>query len=116
MSCIWSSMKGWRSLPGSTLMPKRAYLAAYTSSIGERGIRRFMATWFQRVRGIGLLRSGSLDLDFHSVPANSEIEGRHVVVTLDKRAHNPYLVDSGLADQPTTIPWLGHKALVIQFA
>jgi hypothetical protein len=39
-----------------------------------------------------------------------------VVVTLDKRAHNPYLVASGLADQPTTMPWFGDKKLTIQFA
>jgi transposase len=47
-----------------------------------------------------------------------EIAPRHVVVTLDKRAHNPYLVDSGLADQPTRLPWigLGNKQLVIEFA
>jgi len=39
-----------------------------------------------------------------------------VVVTLDKRAHNPYLVASGLADQPTPMPWFGDKRLIIQFA
>jgi hypothetical protein len=38
------------------------------------------------------------------------------VVTLDKRAHNPYLVASGLADQPTPMPWFGDKKLIIQFA
>ena len=45
-----------------------------------------------------------------------QIEDRHVIVTLDKRAHNPYLVDSGLADQPTPMPWMGGRELVIQFA
>ncbi len=45
-----------------------------------------------------------------------EIEPRQVVVTLDKRAHNPYLVDSRLADEPTPMPWLGRKKLLIQFA
>ncbi len=30
-----------------------------------------------------------------------EVAPREVSVTLDKRAHNPYLVDSGLADHPT---------------
>jgi hypothetical protein len=45
-----------------------------------------------------------------------EITGASVVVTLDKRAHNPYLVASGLADQPTTMPWFGNKKLIIQFA
>ena len=45
-----------------------------------------------------------------------EVTATSVVVTLDKRAHNPYLVASGLADQPTTMPWFGDKKLIIQFA
>ncbi len=44
------------------------------------------------------------------------IEETHLTVTLDKRAHNPYLVDSGLADQPTQIPWFGNKTLLIRFS
>jgi len=45
-----------------------------------------------------------------------EITEASVVVTLDKRAHNPYLVASGLADQPIKMPWFGNKKLIIQFA
>jgi hypothetical protein len=45
-----------------------------------------------------------------------EVMAASVVVTLDKRAHNPYLVASGLADQPTPMPWFGDKKLIIQFA
>jgi len=45
-----------------------------------------------------------------------EITATSVVVTLDQRAHNPYLVASGLADQPTPMPWFGDKKLIIQFA
>ena len=45
-----------------------------------------------------------------------EVTTASVVVTLDKRAHNPYLVASGLADQPTPMPWFGDKKLIIQFA
>lgn len=45
-----------------------------------------------------------------------EVKATSVVVTLDKRAHNPYLVASGLADQPTLMPWFGGKKLNIQFA
>jgi hypothetical protein len=45
-----------------------------------------------------------------------EVSATSVVVTLDKRAHNPYLVASGLADQPTTMSWFGGKKLIIQFA
>ncbi len=44
-----------------------------------------------------------------------EVTTASVVVTLDKRAHNPYLVASGLADQPTPMPWFGDKKLIIQF-
>jgi hypothetical protein len=45
-----------------------------------------------------------------------EITSTSVVVTLEKRAHNPYLVASGLTDQPIPMPWFGNKKLVIQFA
>jgi len=45
-----------------------------------------------------------------------EVAASSVVVTLDKRAHNPYLVASGLANQPTPMPWFGGKKLIIQFA
>jgi hypothetical protein len=45
-----------------------------------------------------------------------EVTATSVMVTLDKRAHNPYLVASGLTDQPTSMPWFGDKTLIIQFA
>jgi hypothetical protein len=50
------------------------------------------------------------------VSATVRIEAREVIVTLDKRAHNPYLVTSGLADEPTPMPWFGGKLLRIEFA
>jgi hypothetical protein len=50
------------------------------------------------------------------VSANVVITNDEVVVTLDKRAHNPYLVASGLADSPTLMPWYGNKRLVIRFS
>jgi len=45
-----------------------------------------------------------------------EISATSVVVTLDQRAHNPYPVASGRADQTTPMPWFGNKKLAIQFA
>jgi hypothetical protein len=66
--------EGLALFAGLNVIPKRAYLAAYSSRIGQRGIQRFMETWFEHVQGIGLSHSESLDLDFHSVPANSEKE------------------------------------------
>jgi hypothetical protein len=50
------------------------------------------------------------------VSATVQIAGAEVIVTVDKRAHNPYLVASGLADHPTPMPWLGDKLLKITFA
>jgi len=50
------------------------------------------------------------------VSATVTIQEQEVIVKLDKRAHNPFLVSSGLAEQPTPMPWFGGKRLVIQFA
>ena len=50
------------------------------------------------------------------VSATVQIGGEGVIVTLDKRAHNPYLVASGLADQPTPMPWCYNKTMKIKFA
>jgi hypothetical protein len=50
------------------------------------------------------------------VSATVVVADDEVVVTFDKRAHNPYLVASGLADTPTPMPWYGNKRLVIRFA
>jgi hypothetical protein len=50
------------------------------------------------------------------VSATVEILEREVIVTVDKRAHNPYLVASRLADEPTPMPWFGDKSLVIRFS
>jgi hypothetical protein len=49
------------------------------------------------------------------VSATVRIGDEGVIVTLDKRAHNPYLVASGLADHPTPMPWFGNKTPIIRF-
>ena len=48
--------------------------------------------------------------------AKVEVEAARVVATIDKRAHDPYLVASGFADNSTPMPWFGNKQLVIRFA
>jgi hypothetical protein len=50
------------------------------------------------------------------VSATVEIGEDEVVVCLDKRAHNPYLVASRLTDQPVPMPWLGNRHLSIRFS
>ena len=51
-----------------------------------------------------------------NVSALVTIEADRVLVQLDKRAHNPFLVQSRLADAPIVMPWFGNKSLYIQFA
>ena len=50
------------------------------------------------------------------VSATVEVREGDVVVTVDKRAHNPYLVASRLADVPIPMPWFGDKRLGIRFS
>jgi hypothetical protein len=59
---------------GLNVVPKRSYLAAYSSSVAERAIERLMAAWFDETARAGLKRGASLDLDFHTVPTNSTQE------------------------------------------
>jgi hypothetical protein len=55
-------------------VPKRSYLASYSSRVDHRAVVRFMAAWFDEVRRAGLPRGDSIDVDFHSVPANTHEE------------------------------------------
>jgi transposase-like protein len=59
---------------GLNVVPKRSYLAAYSSQIDDRTTQRLMAAWFQVATLGGLKRGPSLDLDFHTVPANTQDE------------------------------------------
>jgi hypothetical protein len=56
---------------GLNVVPKRSYLAAYSSQIDDRTTGRLMAAWFTEVGRAGLKRGSSLDLDFHTVAANT---------------------------------------------
>jgi hypothetical protein len=72
---------------GLNVVPKRAYLAAYSSGVGRRTLDRLMAAWFAAVQGAGLARGTSLELDFHAVPANAQAEPleRHYVSARSRR-------------------------------
>lgn len=59
---------------GLNAVPKRSYLAAYSSQLDHRANLRLMAAWFEQIERSGLRHGSSLDLDFHSVPANSAEE------------------------------------------
>jgi hypothetical protein len=66
--------QGLALFAGFNVIPKRSYLAAYSSGIGQRTNTRLMETWFEHVRQAQLPRGDSLDLDFHTVPANTREE------------------------------------------
>src|SRR5205814_2675290 len=59
---------------GLNVVPKRSYLAAYSSHIDDRITQRLLAAWFTEVQRAGLTRGSSLDLDFHTVPAHTAAE------------------------------------------
>jgi hypothetical protein len=72
---------------GLNVVPKRSYLAAYSSRVDHRPNLRVMDAWFQQVRAAGLPPGSSLDLDFHTVPAHSTAEPleRHYVSRRSRR-------------------------------
>ena len=56
---------------GLNVVPKRSYLAAYSSRVDRRANLRLLEAWSDEVHRVGLPRGRSFDLDFHTVPANS---------------------------------------------
>ena len=66
--------QGLALFAGLNVIPKRSYLAAYSSGIGQQTNTRLMEIWFEHVAQAGLSRGDSLDLDFHTVPANTQAE------------------------------------------
>lgn len=66
--------EGLALFAGLNVIPKRSYLSIYSSRVGRNRNLQLMQLWFQKVQNAGLQRSGSLDLDFHSVAANSATE------------------------------------------
>src|SRR6266849_7934059 len=49
------------------------------------------------------------------VGATVAIEPDRVVVKLDRRAHNPFLIKSGLANELTPMPWFDARSLHLEF-
>ena len=66
--------EGLALFAGLNVVPKRSFLASYSSRVGSRRNHLLMNAWFEAVQAAGLPRGDSLDLDFHSVPANTAHE------------------------------------------
>ena len=59
---------------GLNAVPKRSFLAEYSARVDPRNNLAFLGKWSEAVQRMGLRHGPSFDLDFHSVPANSEAE------------------------------------------
>ena len=66
--------QGLAVFAGLNVIPKRSYLAAYSSRIDHQTDLRLMEAWSAQVQQAGLARGGFLRLDFHTVPANTQEE------------------------------------------
>jgi hypothetical protein len=78
------------------------------------GLYRLMA---ERIgREYGKAQAKTLFRQMLDVGASVEVGEAQVVVTLDKRSHNPYQVASKLHEEPTRMPWFGDKQLYIRFS
>ncbi len=72
---------------GLNVVPKRSYLAAYSSRIDARKNARLMSAWFRAVREAGLSTGTSFHLDFHTIPfhGDDEFVERHSVSKRSRR-------------------------------
>ena len=59
---------------GLNVVPKRSYLAAYSSRVDHKANLCLMEAWLDQMEKVGLPHGASFDVDFHSVPANSSEE------------------------------------------
>ena len=66
--------EGLALFAGLNVLPKRSWFASYSSRVDRETNRRLMELWFDAAGQASLRRSDSIDLDFHSVPANADQE------------------------------------------
>src|SRR5712692_9721945 len=59
---------------GLNVVPKRSYLAAYSSRLDHYACLRLLNVWSDEIHRLGLPRGSSFDLDFHTIPANAQAE------------------------------------------
>ncbi len=59
---------------GLNVVPKRSFLSEYSERVDPRTNFLLMSNWNEAVQRIGFSSGSSFDLDFHSIPANSEAE------------------------------------------
>src|SRR5262249_42291037 len=72
---------------GLNVVPKRSYLAAYSSQVDRRATLRLLDAWADEAHRAGLPRGSSFEVDFHTIAANSVQEPleKHYVCRRSRR-------------------------------
>ena len=69
----------------------------------------------QRLKGCTRMEPKQLYRKFVETAGDIAIQGEDLVVTLERRAHNPVIAQAQLDHNPTPIPWLQNKRLRFEF-
>jgi hypothetical protein len=59
---------------GLNVVPKRSFLSTYSARVDPRTNLLLMSKWSEAVQAAGYKYGSSFDMDFHSIPANSQAE------------------------------------------
>ncbi|MFA5384516.1 MAG: hypothetical protein WC364_07635, partial [Eubacteriales bacterium] len=57
---------------GLNVVPKRSFLSTYSARVDPRTNLILMGKWSEAIHAAGFRHGSSFDLDFHSIPANSQ--------------------------------------------
>jgi hypothetical protein len=82
-------------------------------TVVENGCYRWLAS---RLKGWEKCRPKELYRKFVETSGLVEVREGHVLVTLDRRSHNPVLREAALGRDGTPVPWLGGRPVQITFA
>ena len=98
---------------GLNAMPKRSFLAEYSSQITPQKVARLLGLWHEQLTGEALIAGRSLNLDFHSVPYFGEhpvVESHYLAkriyeqkVRLKERTFRQFFITDLGHDEPTIL-------------
>jgi hypothetical protein len=64
--------EGLALFAGLNVVPKRSFLAEYSSRIVPACYSKLLRQWFDAMQNLGLEHGSSFDLDFHTIPFHGE--------------------------------------------
>ena len=79
--------EGLALFAGLNVIPKRSFVTEYSCRVNPNCYPRLMQLWFDAMGGLGLERSSSFDLDFHTIPFHGEdaLMQKHYVTKRSRR-------------------------------